>query len=450
MPRRYASMARIIWFPTLYLARPLLARTLIQRCQPSVVSSARAASSMRSRSALRRASRSSSVRGRRLKRLAIVGSVRVGARPRWRADPSPSARPPGRATVGWRVGPPAGDTGLRGLVDVLLELVADAVVGLRLGGLARGAVLFARGDLCLVVGGVGALDGLLELRQRNGHVRAGDLLERLGGDVSVRAPAAGGHPLARRDDEPRGVLLGGDHRQRAAVELAGGLGAVDELPQPRDGGFGVAVVAVVDANAAAGAVLADLGDLGAQLVDHEASAPGGDAGDSLAGLRVGRVVVVGAQQRVDEEPRDVDVRRVDAGEVVDQRVPEVEVGAVRLIGELAQLGVTLALGDGDRVDWLLGRAGGLLVLGGRGRLGVELVVGALDRGLDELAVQRTVDDDRPAALKLDQHAGRSGLVDVLVGETDLRRSVGVAIELLVQLRGPLVELLGLLPQPQLG
>ena len=30
-------------------------------------------------------------------------------------------------------------------------------------------------------------------------------------------------------DEPRGVLLGGDHDQRAAVELAGGLGAVDEL-----------------------------------------------------------------------------------------------------------------------------------------------------------------------------------------------------------------------------
>src|SRR5437868_6582505 len=28
--------------------------------------------------------------------------------PRWRADPPPPARPPGRATIGWRVGRPAG------------------------------------------------------------------------------------------------------------------------------------------------------------------------------------------------------------------------------------------------------------------------------------------------------------------------------------------------------
>src|SRR4051812_49542877 len=111
---------------------------------------------MRSRSALRRASRSSSVSGWRLKRRAIMGSLRVGARPRWRPDPAPPARPPGRATIGWRVGPPAGGTGLRGLVDVLLELVADAVVAFRLGGPARGAVLLARGGLRLVVGGVGA------------------------------------------------------------------------------------------------------------------------------------------------------------------------------------------------------------------------------------------------------------------------------------------------------
>jgi hypothetical protein len=83
---------------------------------------------------------------------------------------------------------------------------------------------------------------------------------------------------------------------------------------------------------------------------------------------------------------------------VNQRVPEVEVGAVRLVTELAQLRVTLALGDGDRVDRRVGRAGGLLLLGGHRRLGVELVAGALDRGLDELAVQRAVDDDRPSAL----------------------------------------------------
>ena len=77
-------------------------------------------------------------------------------------------------------------------------------------------------------------------------------------------------------------------------------------------------------------------------------------------------------------------------------------------------------------------------------------MGALDRALDQLAVQRAVDDDRPAALELDQHAGGARLVDVLVGEADLRRAVGVAVELLVQLLGLRVELLGLLAQPQLG
>ena len=56
--------------------------------------------------------------------------------------------------------------------------------------------------------------------------------------------------------------------------------------------------------------------------------------------------MVGAQQRVDEEPRHRQVGRVDGGEVVDERVPEVRVGAVRLVGQLAQLRVALAL-QGD-------------------------------------------------------------------------------------------------------
>ena len=77
-------------------------------------------------------------------------------------------------------------------------------------------------------------------------------------------------------------------------------------------------------------------------------------------------------------------------------------------------------------------------------------MGALDGDLDELAVQRAVDDDRPAALELDQHPGGARLVDVRVGEADLRRAVGVAVQLLVQLLGLRVELLGLLAEPQLG
>jgi hypothetical protein len=68
-------------------------------------------------------------------------------------------------------------------------------------------------------------------------------------------------------------------------------------------------------------------------------------------------------------------------------------------------------------------------------------------GLDELAVERAVDDDRPAALELDQHAGGARLVDVLVRKADLRGPVGVAVKLLVQLLGVGVELLGLLAQP---
>jgi hypothetical protein len=60
------------------------------------------------------------------------------------------------------------------------------------------------------------------------------------------------------------------------------------------------VVAVVVAQPPAGAVLARLGDVGAQVGDHEPDAAGGDACDAFARLRVGRAVVVGAEQGVDE------------------------------------------------------------------------------------------------------------------------------------------------------
>ena len=46
-------------------------------------------------------------------------------------------------------------------------------------------------------------------------------------------------------------------------------------------------------------------------------------------------------------------------------MPEVEVGAVRLVSELAQLRVALALGDGDRVRRLLVLGGGWTVVGWR-------------------------------------------------------------------------------------
>src|SRR3954469_23431513 len=94
MPRDQQSSAINIWLETEYLERRVLARTLIQRCRPSVVSSSRAACSMRSRSALRRASRSSSVGGFGLKRRAIRGVPRLRGRPARGGGAPPPPPPP--------------------------------------------------------------------------------------------------------------------------------------------------------------------------------------------------------------------------------------------------------------------------------------------------------------------------------------------------------------------
>jgi hypothetical protein len=83
---------------------------------------------------------------------------------------------------------------------------------------------------------------------------------------------------------------------------------------------------------------------------------------------------------------------------VHEGVTPVEVGAVRLVGQLAQLRVTLTRDDRHRVRLGLAPAGGALLLGDRRGLGLEIVVGAFDGALDELAVQPAVDDDRPAAI----------------------------------------------------
>jgi hypothetical protein len=71
------------------------------------------------------------------------------------------------------------------------------------------------------------------------------------------------------------------------------------------------VVAVVDAQPSAAAVLTRLGDVGAQVVDDQADAAGCQAGDALAGLRVGRLVVVGAEERVDKLCRLADYAEDD-------------------------------------------------------------------------------------------------------------------------------------------
>jgi hypothetical protein len=66
--------------------------------------------------------------------------------------------------------PASGQLWLR-VVDVLVELVASAVVDLGLALLTLGALPLAGDGLGLVVGRVGALDGLLEPTQRRGDVR---------------------------------------------------------------------------------------------------------------------------------------------------------------------------------------------------------------------------------------------------------------------------------------
>ena len=101
---------------------------------------------------------------RRLKRRAIVVLL-SGLGPAPLAGRSPATRTPARACHPRVAGRPAGGRSrLRGVVEVRVELVVDrAVGGLGLDRLALGALLLARRGLGLVVGGVGALDGLLEL-----------------------------------------------------------------------------------------------------------------------------------------------------------------------------------------------------------------------------------------------------------------------------------------------
>src|SRR5215211_8488559 len=161
MPRAAHSSAISHWLLSEYLESPLLALTLIQRCQPSVLSSARAGRSPAARTPARACHRSGGQ------------SARQRAPPAYAASSSASSGP----------SPTGSSSSTRW----------------------RSARCCSRGGLGLVVGGVGALDGLLEPGQRRGDVRAGELLERLGRDVLVRAPAGDGHALAPRDDEAGGV-----------------------------------------------------------------------------------------------------------------------------------------------------------------------------------------------------------------------------------------------------
>src|SRR3954454_9822903 len=136
-------MAISSWFLRLERERPLMARTLIQRRHPSLVSSARAACSTRSRSAWRRASRPASVSRGRLEERGMLCSLPGLGSPGWRADPPPPARPPGRATLRMAVGRQPGSPALDHVV--LLRFGARAA-GLE-GRALAGRLLLAGGDL---------------------------------------------------------------------------------------------------------------------------------------------------------------------------------------------------------------------------------------------------------------------------------------------------------------
>ena len=233
------------------------------------------------------------------------------------------------------------------------------------------------------------------------------------------------------------MLLGGDHHERAAVELAGGLRAVDELPQPGERGLRVAVVAVVDAQAAAAAVLARLGDVGAQLVDRRAgcrrrrsarSAPRSACTASCRGRRR-------AARR-----RRTARRRCRSG----RRLVRLWISACprSRLAPCAWSVSSRSCASRSRLATVTGSAGclagarGLLLLGGGRRpwpassSWVRLIAVLTSSRYSG----RSTMIGRPA-LELDQHAGGARLVDVVVGEADLRRAVGVAVELLVQLLG---------------
>jgi hypothetical protein len=125
------------------------------------------------------------------------GGLLSGLGPAPLAGRSPATRTPVRACHSRvAVRPAGGRRRLRGVVEVCVERVVHqrAVVGLGLDGMPLGVLLLANLGLGLVVGGVGARDGLLELAQRRGDVRAGELVERLRRDVLMRAPAGGRHP----------------------------------------------------------------------------------------------------------------------------------------------------------------------------------------------------------------------------------------------------------------
>jgi hypothetical protein len=179
------------------------------------------------------------------------------------------------------------------------------------------------------------------------------------------------------------------------------------------------------------------------LIEDETQAVRGDRPRNLAAV----LRRIRSQQPEAEEPRHLDVVRRDRRQLGEQGCAEIQVRTVRLAGQLAQAGAMLdieLLAPGALARDGAGALGGRL----GGDLRREIRDGPADRLPCELAVHGAVGDDRRAPVKLDQDAGSAGLIDVSVGEANLRGPVGVAIDLAMQRLGLREQRGALLAQPQ--
>ena len=176
-----------------------------------------------------------------------------------------------------------------------VEFLGGAGLDLVVVAAALARLTVERDDALVVLAGL-ALDRPRELGVGGRQDGLGELLEGLAGVVPARAGQHRSAALAGGERELAGVVLGGEDDERAAVELAGSLGAVDELPQPRAGGVDVAVG---DLRRAGLAVL-ERGRLGrAVLVEDQPDAVGGDRARSV--IAAAQVVgPVGPEQPVAE------------------------------------------------------------------------------------------------------------------------------------------------------
>jgi len=114
--------------------------------------------------------------------------------------------------------------------------------------------------------------------------------------VRTEPPTTEHAPTARSDTDNRNTGAG----YRPPEKLPGAFRTIDVARHPLQRRLRLLRAAVVDPQPAAGPVLARLGRVRAEFIDHQPDPGDREMRDPLAGLRVRRSVVIGAQERVDE------------------------------------------------------------------------------------------------------------------------------------------------------